>query len=194
MTVTRLPPGRHRDLLEDAIRIEGEAQRELLSGDIAAARSLFLASADLYRESYDCAPPGGYGRLMGMLKASIIAGDTSAAVGHARTAIADAAASPTVGYVRAIVALIDGDVAATSDASALMRTGGEAFVRAADAAEAIAGGDPAAFPAAIAAIVDDFAAREAHLTGVAIADTAVMFDRLARTHGLTHDVRSPLLP
>ncbi len=194
MTVTRLPPGRHRDLLEEAIRIEGDAQRELLSGDIAAARSVFLAAADLYCESYDCAPPGGYGRLVGMLKASVIAGDTSSAVGHARTAIVDAAPSPTVGYVRAIVALIDGDMATMSDAATLMRAGGEAFARAADAAEAISGGDPAAFRVALAAIVDDFAAREAHLTGVAIADTAVMFDRLARTHGLTHDVRSPLLP
>ena len=59
-----------------------------------------------------------------------------------------------------------------------MREGGEPFQRAADAIAAIAARDDAAARAAIAAIEDDFAARDAHVTGVAIADTALLFATL----------------
>jgi hypothetical protein len=67
-------------------------------------------------------------------------------------------------------------------------------VRGADAIAALADRDPEAYGAAIAAIVDDFAGREAHLTGVPIADTALMLERLAQPRGLACRLASPLLP
>jgi hypothetical protein len=44
------------------------------------------------------------------------------------------------------------------------------------------------------AIVEDFEGREAHLTGVPIADTALMLERLAERRGLAAHPESLLLP
>ena len=63
-------------------------------------------------------------------------------------------------------------------AAEAMQGGSEAFGRAAAALRALADRDDAAFDAAVQAIKDDFAGRAEHLTGVAIADTALMFERL----------------
>ena len=75
--------------------------------------------------------------------------------------------SPPASYAAALAALVDGDDAAALAAAERMRPAGDAFARAADAIAALAGRDAAAVPTAIAAIVADFAARDAHLTGVA---------------------------
>lgn len=45
----------------------------------------------------------------------------------------------------------------------------------------------------IAAIEADFAGRDEHLTGVAIADTAIMLELIARERGLASEFDSPLL-
>jgi predicted CoA-binding protein len=75
-----------------------------------------------------------------------------------------------------------------------MRAGSEAFGRAAEAVEALAAGDRARFAAAQRAIVTDFEGRETHLTGVPIADTALVLDRLAERRGLAAHPESDLLP
>lgn len=102
--------------------------------------------------------------------------------------------SPVAAYARAVSALVarrDGDV---PGAVATMHAGGEAFARTADALGALAGGDRDAYDRALRAIVADFEGRDAHLTGVAIADTAVMLDRLAAPRGLGGLPPSPVLP
>ena len=75
-----------------------------------------------------------------------------------------------------------------------MRAGSAAFGRAADAIEALADGDDEAYAAAARAIVADFEGREEHLTGVPVADTALMLERLAEPRGLAAHPRSALLP
>ena len=62
------------------------------------------------------------------------------------------------------------------------------------AVAALAGRDREAYAAAIAAIVADFEAREEHLTGVPIADTVLVLERLAERRGIAVHPRSPLLP
>jgi hypothetical protein len=57
-----------------AVERDGEGQRALLAGDRDAARSAFTAAADLYRQSWEVAPATAYGRLVGMLKAAVLAG------------------------------------------------------------------------------------------------------------------------
>jgi hypothetical protein len=47
---------------------------------------------------------------------------------------------------------------------------------------------------ALAAIVRDFEERTEHLTGVAIADTALMLSELARRRGMAVAIESPVLP
>jgi hypothetical protein len=75
-----------------------------------------------------------------------------------------------------------------------MREGSPPFVRAAAAIGALAVSDVEAYNNAIVAIVADFAGRDDHLTGVAIADTALMLEVLAEPRGMACRPASPLLP
>jgi hypothetical protein len=115
-----------------------------------------------------------------MLKAAVLAGDATAEAAFARAQLDPSASSPAAAYARAIAALVEGDHATARAAAVAMRAGSEAFGRAADAIVALTDGDDAAFGRAVAAISDDFARREEHLTGVPIADTALILERLAR--------------
>jgi hypothetical protein len=75
-----------------------------------------------------------------------------------------------------------------------MREGSDAFGRTAAAIEALADGDAAAYTAALREIVADFESRSEHLTGVPIADTALMLELLAEDRGITGGIQSALLP
>jgi hypothetical protein len=186
--------GPHLDRLLEAIAAEAGAHRALLDGDGAAGAGALRQAAALYRQSWELAPPASYGRLIGMLKAAVLAGDASAEADYALQALPAEADSPPAAYARTIALLIAGDDAGAAAAATAMRAGSPAFVRAADAVTALASADAAAYAAAVAGIVADFEAREAHLTGVPIADTALMLERLADARGLAAGVRSPLLP
>jgi hypothetical protein len=130
-----------------------------------------------------------------MLKASVLAGGGVPEAEYARAALADAdPESATASYGRAIAALIAGDDGGAEAQAAAMRDGGEAFVRTAEAIAGLATHDETSYAAAVEAIVSDFEARSRHLTGVAIADTAVMLQALAGRRGLKAVIDSPVLP
>ena len=81
-----------KDLLRDALDLEATAHRALLDGDDGDAATAFLDAADCYRRSWESAAPAAYGRLVGMLKATILGGgDVHEAANYARRAIADPA-------------------------------------------------------------------------------------------------------
>ena len=189
-----MQPGPHVEEMEAAIRADGEGLRLLLDGDEDAGRERLREAVARYRASWELAPPRSVGRLVGMLKAAVIAGeDEAGAAAYAREAVGEAD-SPPSHYVMAMVALVEGDDAAAVAAAAGMREGSPAFGRAADAIEAIASGDAARYAAAVRAIVEDFEGRDEHLTGVPVADTALMLERLAEPRGLAAHPRSALLP
>jgi hypothetical protein len=188
-----LPEGRHLELLGEAIATEGTAHRALLSGDEAGARAAFASAAGLYRGSWETAPPGSYGRLIGMLKAAILAGGGADEAAYTRAAVTEPA-SPPAWYALAIAALVegrDGDAARAADG---MRGASDAFVRTGLAIAALAAGDASSYAATVREIVSDFEARDAHLTGVPIADTALMLEALAERRGLACRPASALLP
>jgi predicted O-methyltransferase YrrM len=186
----------HRDLMRTAIARDADAQRALQAGDDDGARAGFRAAAGFYRESWEAAPPRSYGRLIGMLKSAVLAGgDPEEAAGYARSALADQGAdSPPAAYAQALAALIADDDAAARTWAAQMRGGSDVFARTAGAIVALAERDGAAYADALKAIVRDFEQRSEHLTGVAIADTALMLERLAARRGLAAELQSPLLP
>ena len=93
-----------------------------------------------------------------------------------------------------MAALVEGDDAAARAAAEGMRAGSPAFGRAAAAIEALADGDADRYAGAVREIVSDFEGRDEHLTGVAIADTALMLERLAAARGLAARPESALLP
>ena len=172
-----MPDEPHQVHLDAALALEAEAQRALLSGEPSAAG--FVAAAIEYRASWESAPPASYGRIVGMLKAAVLGGTPDGAAAFALSEVPADAASPVAAYARAVASLIVGDPKGAQTAATTMRPAGGAFERTAVAIAAIATGDDKAFTAAHAAIVADFEARPAHLTGVPIADTAIMLERLA---------------
>ncbi len=189
-----MEPGEHHDVLLEAIAIEADAQRRLLAGDAEGGGERLRAAVERYRTSWELAPARSYGRLLGMLKAAIIAGAGATEAAYARAAVGPQGDSPPSWYVLGLAALVAGDDELATVAAGEMRAGSPPFGRAADAMAALALGDAAAYASAVDAIVADFETRSEHLTGVAIADTALMFERLAARRGLAAGRRSALLP
>jgi hypothetical protein len=70
-----MEPGAHRDALTGAIRVEGDGHRGLPAGDAGAAAVMLREAAQRRRASWELAPPRSFGRLIGMLKATVAAGD-----------------------------------------------------------------------------------------------------------------------
>ncbi len=178
-----------------AIERDGVAQRALLAGDLDAARVAFSAAARLYQESWEAAPPGSYGRLVGMLKSAVLAGGGREQAEYARAVLEhEGTDSPTAAYAQALAALISGDDDAARMWASRMHGGSDAFDRTAAAIASLARRERGAYAAAVKAIVEDFEQRAEHLTGVAVADTALVLERLAARRGISADVQSPLLP
>ncbi len=199
-----VPPAED-EVLRGAIAADGAAFRALLEGRGDEARERLLEAAGRYRASYDTAPPRSFGRLVAALKSSILAGAAAEPAAWVRDRLADAALggeygqpdscdSPTSCYALAIAALVEGDNALAGRAAEGMREGDTAFGRAADAIEALARGDAEGYRAAVTAIVRDFEGRDAHLTGVPIADTALMLEALAEQRGIAARPESRLMP
>jgi len=186
-------PGPHVEEMEAAIRADGEGLKALLWGDPDRAEERLGEAVSRYRASWELAPPRSFGRLVGMLKAAVIAGDATEAAAYARDAVPEADSPPSA-YVRAIAALVEDDDDAAARFADGMRPGSPAFGRAADAIAALALHDGEAYAAAVRAIVADFEARSEHLTGVPVADTALMLECLAEPRGLAARPASALLP
>jgi predicted CoA-binding protein len=176
--------------MREAIAADGDAHRALLAGE--NARPALHRAAERYRASWEAAPPASYGRLVGYAKASVLAGENP--VAYVREQLGADDRSPPACWARALAYLADDNDARAARAAEGMRAGSEAFVRAADAVTALANADRDGYAAAVRAIVDDFEGRDEHLTGVPIADTALVLDRLAERRLMATHPRSALLP
>lgn len=188
-------PAEHRELMGSAIERDAAAHRALLAGDPAAARQAFAEAAEFYRRSWEAASATSYGRLIGMLKSAVLSGGGEREARYAQAQLAENdSVSPASAYVRALAALILDEEGAARRWSEQMRPGGEAFVRTATAISSLAAGEATEYAAALGQIVDDFEERADHLTGVAIADTALMLQQLAARRGLAVETRSSVLP
>jgi predicted CoA-binding protein len=176
--------------MREAIAADGEAHRALLAGEDATAA--LRRAAERYRASWEAAPPGSYGRLVGYAKASILAGENP--LEYIREQLGPDDRTPPACWARALAYLADGNDARAARAADGMHAGSDAFGRAAGAVIALAAGDRDAYTGAVHAIVADFETRDSHLTGVPIADTALVLDRLAERRGLAAHPSSPLLP
>lgn len=185
----------HRELMSAAIAHEAVAHRAALAGDRPASRDAWREAAVSYRDSWECASPTSFGRLVGMLKAAVLAGDGRAEAAYVEQALNDSeAGSPTAAYAQAIAALVLGHDRRAEAWAGSMRGASPAFERTADAIAAMADADAGGYRRALEAIVADFAARDSHLTGVPIADTALMLEALAAPRGLRAGHHGPLMP
>jgi hypothetical protein len=187
-------PGPHADLLAEGIKADGEAFRAMFAGRRDEAVARLREAARLYRSSWQVAPPRSYGRLVAYLKSAVLAGDAEAGAAWVLGELEGACDSPTSCYALAVAALVGGDDATAAAAAEAMREGDEAFARAADALGALAARDAERYRDAVGAIVADFETRDAHLTGVPVADTALLVEALADPRGMAARPPSPLMP
>jgi hypothetical protein len=121
---------------------------------------------------------------------AVLARDGMEETAHRAISEAAGAEGPSAAYAAALAAVILGEDPAVD---AMLDAGG-AFERTGRALRALGDGDRRAYRAALDEILADFARREAHLSGVAIADTALVLEHLAEPRGMAARPGGPLLP
>jgi len=170
----------------------------LLMAHDGRAADWFRRAAARWRESWDSgAPPDAWGRPIGALKASLLAGDDAAVeqIASWTLELGTATADSPIGRYAAVVALLS--LRRTAEAGHVAGTlRGEVFPRdVTDALEAIAAGDGDVYAQALASVVRSFETRDAFLEDVRVADTALVLDLLARRSGIERDLpASDVLP
>jgi hypothetical protein len=190
---------RQKQVVRTANAALGAGLGLLMAGDENEARRWLLRAAGLYRKSYDEAPPGSWGRLLGALKMRLLAGDDEGSMSDARWALAQgpAAAESPIGRYAAVLALLvlGEDEQAEAIASGLRSEHAERFPR--DVADALAGicaRDADLYEDGLARTLRSFETRDAYLEDVPIADTVLVLERLAARRGLAVHPTSSLLP
>lgn len=200
--LARLPEGsdlRQKQLVRAAMTAGAAGLVRLMQGRSAEAKGWFARSAERYRESWPEAPPGSWGRLIGALKARMLAGDWAGAETDARWALEQRPAesgTPIGRYAAALAELALGDDAAASPvASSLLAASPEDFPPAvAEALVALAESEAARYAVACAAVLESFETRETFLEDIRVADTVIVLEALAERRGIALRPRSPLLP
>jgi len=200
--VARVPSdadARQRQLVRIAMAATGAGLARLMQGRRAEAAGWLARSAERYRESFPGAPPGSWGRLIGAVKARVLAGDWDGARADAEWALEQrpAEADSPIGRYAGVLALVvlgrAEEAAALADG--LRREPEEAFPRpVAEALAALAAGDAAGYGEAAGRVLASFEERDDYLEDIPVADTVVVLEALAERRGLAAGLSSPLLP
>lgn len=188
------PDARQKQLTRMGNAACGAGLTALMTG--ADGREWFARAAERYRESWEHAPPGSWGRPIGALKARILAGDWHGAAADARWAL-DAGAADGGGaigrYAAALAHLVLGDdLGARADGDALLRQDFPEHV--ARAIRCIAVQDPVGYARAVAGVLESFETRDEYLDDIPVADTVLVLQALAGRRGMAAELESELLP
>ncbi|HSK17413.1 MAG TPA: hypothetical protein VK915_14755 [Gaiellaceae bacterium] len=200
--LTRLPTdpdARQRQLVRVAMAATGAGLARLMQGRHAEASEWLARSAERFHESFADAPAESWGRLLGAVKARVLAGDLDGAAADARWALAAGpgeASSPIGRYAAVLSLLVLGrDAEAAPLARGLEDEPEDAFPGAVAAALAgLAQGDAEAYADAARRVLASFEERDAYLEDIPVADTAAVLEALAEGRGIAAGLRSPLLP
>jgi len=188
---------RQRQLTRMGNAAAGVGLARLMGGNTEDAREWFARAVERYRESYELAPPGSWGRPIAILKARILAGDWDGAESDARwTLEQDAAdADSPIGQYAATLALLvlgrDEEARVLADG---LRTRDDFPAPVGDALAHIAAEDRLGYIEAIEAVLESFEKREDYLEDLPAADTVVVFQALAAHRDMAAELSSPLLP
>jgi hypothetical protein len=169
----------------------------LAQGRMAEAADWLARASERYRESWDDAPPGSWGRPIGMLKARLLAGDWDAAREEARWTLeqgAAAAESPIGRYAACLASLV---LERWEDARVLadgLRLDAGFPHDVGDALAFIAAQDRLGYVEAAESVLTSFETREAYLEDIPLADTVLVLQALAARHDIAAELDSPLLP
>jgi tetratricopeptide (TPR) repeat protein len=193
------PDARQRQLVRVAMAATGAGLACLMQGRRAEAAGWFARSAERFRESYADAPPGSWGRLIGALKARVLAGDWDGAAADADWALTQAPAesdSPIGRYAAVLAFLVLGrDDEALALAESLRAEPPDAFPRpVSDALAGLASRDADVYREGVGNVLVSFEERDAYLEDIPVADTVVVLEALAGRRGLAAHPASQLLP
>ena len=189
------PDARQRQLTRMGNAAGAAGLAELMSG--GDGREWLDRAAGRYRESWEHAPPGSWGRPIGAIKARILAGDWDGATDDARWAIEAGAAesdSPIGRYAAALAFGVLGDWDDMRVHADYARTH-EAFPsEVADALAFIAAEDVVGYIEAVESVLESFETRDEYLEDMPVADTVLVLQALAARRGMAAELESPLLP
>lgn len=162
------------------------------------AEEWFHRAAHRYRESWPDAPPGSWGRPIGILKSLVLAGDDAAAEEAAGWTLEQGAAeaeSPIGRYAAALACLVLGEWDDARVHADHARTHDGFPDEVADAAAYIAAEDVVGYIEAVETVLESFETRDEYLEDVPVADTVLVLQALAARRDMAaHDLSSPLLP
>jgi len=168
---------------------------ELMDG--RDGREWFTRAAERYRQSWEQAPPGSWGRPIGAIKARVLAGDWEGAADDARWALEAGAAdsdSPIGRYAAALAFGVLGqwdDLRVQADVA---RTHETVPSEVADALAFVAAEDVVGYAEAIEAVLESFETRDKYLEDMPVADTVLVLQALAARRGMVVELESELLP
>ena len=188
---------RQRQLTRMGNAASGAALSELMGGNTGAAREWFAKAVERYRESYENAPPGSWGRPIAMLKAEILAGDWDAATRDAEWTLEQGAAdaeSPIGRYAAALALLVLGQYEEVRVLADGLRTHDDFPSAVGDALAMIAAEDVVGYVEAVEAVLESFETREEYLEDLPVADTVLVLQAFAARRGIVAELSSPLLP
>jgi tetratricopeptide (TPR) repeat protein len=169
----------------------------LMQGKHDEAAGWLHRAAERYRESFQDAPPGSWGRPIGALKALVLAGDWHGAEDAARWALEAGAAEAesAIGlYAATLAELVLGRRTKAREHADWIRTHDDFPTDVGDALAFIAAGDVLGYQLAVEAVLESFETRDAYLEDVPVADTVLVLQALAGRRGMTAELESELLP
>jgi hypothetical protein len=186
---------RQRQLTRMGNAAGGAGLALIMDGRTGEAATWFARAADRYRESFDGAPPGSWGRPIGAIKARVLAGDWEGAEEDALWAleVGSAEAESPIGRYAACLALLVLDREAVPVASSLREA--ESFPEdVASALLGIASRDRGTYDKAVRSVLRSFETRGEYLEGIPVADTVIVLQALADRRAIPVELSSPLLP
>jgi len=168
-----------------------------MAGNTELAREWFERAVDRYRESWPLAPPGSWGRPIGILKARILSADWPGAESDAVWTLDQGAAdseSPIGRYSAALALLVLGRDEEARVLADELRTRADFPAQVGDALAFLAARDPLGYIEAIEAVLESFETREEYLEDLPVADTVLVLQALAGRRDMTAELSSSLLP
>lgn len=189
------PDARQRQLTRMGNAAGAAGLCELMAG--RDGREWFARAAERYRESWEHAPPGSWGRPIGALKARVLAGDWDAAAEEARWALEAGAAesdSPIGRYAAALALLVLGDWDDARVHADYVRTHDGFPKEVGDALAFVAAEDVVGYVEAVEDVLESFETRTEYLEDVPVADTVLVLQALAGRRAMAAELESLLLP
>jgi hypothetical protein len=188
---------RQRQLTRMGNAAAGAGLAELMGGNTDEAGSWFAKAVERYRESYEHAPPGSWGRPIGMLKADVLANDWGGAVRDATWTLDQGAAesdSPIGSYAGCLALLVLGRDEEARVLADGLRTHDGFPGPVGDALALLAAQDVVGYTEAVERVLESFETREEYLEDLPVADTVMVLQALAERRGMAAELTSPLLP